>query len=310
MKNDAHYLGSVRFFKHLILFLLACAVLLPLIGMLIILIQYWQLKQNYNTIVSGQQVYISRLEERLAWMEKLQEEKEAADVPPEAEEPEPASEIPDMIEEIIDEDVPLIPFEVDLEETKYILVNDSQPMAQCFELNLVETRNGQLVHKEIKDSLERMIDDAKEEGYHLIICSAYRDYESQAKLVEESIARHMKDGYEYAEAFWRAGRYLEMVGRSEHHTGLAVDLVGINYQSLDEGHAATPEGIWMGEHAHEYGFILRYPKNKEDITGIEYESWHFRYVGEEAAAFIKEQELCLEEFIDLACSQDEQSETK
>ena len=286
MKNKARYLGSVRFFKHLILFVAASAILLPIAGVFILLIQYWELKENYSRIVSEQQIYISRLEERLAGLEGQRRE-EDTDLFSGTEESGQTQETPDVAD-TPDEDMPLIPFSVDLDDTKYILVNDTHPLSQCFEPDLVETRNGQLVHKAIKNPLERMIDDANAEGLDMIICSAYRDYEAQAKLVEDSIAKHMKEGYGYTEAFWRAGKYLEMVGRSEHHTGLAVDLVGIAYQNLDEGHADTPEGIWLSEHAHEYGFILRYPKDKEELTGILYESWHFRYVGKQAAAFMKE----------------------
>lgn len=303
MKNKARYLGSVRFFKHLILFVVASAILLPITGLLITLIQYRELKENYGRIFNEQQIYIGQLEERLTGLEGQQREG-GEDLSPGTEESGQVQETPDVAD-TPDEDMPLIPFYVDLDDPKYILVNDSQPLSQCFEPNLVETRNGQLVHKAIKSPLERMIDDANAEGLDMIICSAYRDYEAQAKLVEDSIAKHMKDGYGYTEAFWRAGQYLEMVGRSEHHTGLAVDLVGMAYQNLDEGHADTPEGIWLSEHAHEYGFILRYPKDKEELTGILYESWHFRYVGIQAAAFMKEHNLCMEEFLDLARRQNE-----
>lgn len=305
MKGDAHYLGSVRFFKHLILFVLASAILLPMAGLIYTWIQYCALKQNYSGIVDEQQTYIGLLEERLACLEGELRETDAGAFP-ETKESERIQEMPET-EDMTDEDIQLIPFYVDLEDVKYVLVNDSKPLPQDYEPDLVETRNGKMVHKEIKAPLEEMIDDAEEEGLHLIICSAYRDLEAQAKLVEKSIAKHMKEGHGYTEAFWRAGRYLEMVGRSEHHTGLAVDLVGIAYQNLDEGHADTPEGIWLNEHAHEYGFILRYPKDKEEITGILYESWHFRYVGRQAAAFMKEEGLCMEEFLDLAYRENEKS---
>ena len=101
----------------------------------------------------------------------------------------------------------------------------------------------------------------------------------------------------YTEAHWQTKLNLALVGTSEHHTGLAVDLVGTDYQTLDEKQADTPEAKWLAEHAYEYGFILRYPEGKENITGIIYESWHFRYVGKEAAAEIMGQEICLEEYL-------------
>ena len=87
-------------------------------------------------------------------------------------------------------------------------------------------------------------------------------------------------------------------GASEHQLGLAIDIISDNYASLDEGFANTEAGKWLAEHSYEYGFILRYPQGKEYITGVEYEPWHFRYVGKEAAAVITKDGICLEEFIE------------
>lgn len=303
MKSDHHYLGSVRFYKHLILFIAASVILLPIAGLFFLVAQYGELKRSSEDIMNEQQLYISQLEEKLAFYEGQWKEGDT-DIRPEARESRQMQETPG-VQEITCEDALLIPFHVDMDEVKYILVNDRNPLPQSYELDLVETRNGKLVHREIKDSLERMIDDAKEEGFDLVICSAYRDYEKQASLVEDSVKGYMKKGDDYKEAFFKAKCYQEMVGRSEHHTGLAVDLVGVDYQALDRGQANTPESKWLNEHAHKYGFILRYPDNKEEITGILYESWHFRYVGEEAAVFMKENQLCLEEFLDLVRRQDE-----
>ena len=84
---------------------------------------------------------------------------------------------------------------------------------------------------------------------------------------------------------------------SEHTTGLAVDILSVSYSQADDGFADTAEGKWLLEHAHEFGFILRYPKEKEHITGVIYEPWHYRYVGKEAAKEIWEQGICLEEYL-------------
>ena len=78
-----------------------------------------------------------------------------------------------------------------------------------------------------------------------------------------------------------------------------MDIVGRSHQNLNLAQARTREAIWLAEHSAEYGFILRYPADKTDVTGIAYESWHFRYVGEEAAQYIKENNLALEEFVEL-----------
>ena len=85
---------------------------------------------------------------------------------------------------------------------------------------------------------------------------------------------------------------------TEHATGLALDILAVSYEKSNDDYAKTDEGKWLLEHAHEYGFILRYPKDKEHITGVIYEPWHYRYVGKQAAEEIYEQNVCLEEYLD------------
>lgn len=303
MKNNIRYLGSVRFYKHLILTVTALVILIPTIVLCFTLVHHRKVRQNYHLAFDEQTLYISQLEEALADLTE-QKEKSNTDIEPESKESQHVLETPGT-RTITDESMPLIPFSVDLTELKYILVNDGHPLPRSFQPELVETRNEKIVHREIQPALEQMLDAAEQEGISIIICSAYRDYEKQAELVQSSIEKLMQEGYSYTEAHWQTRLDTAMVGNSEHHTGLAVDLVGVSHQTLDEEHADTPEAIWLREHAHEYGFILRYPKDKEDITGFVYESWHYRYVGESAAAFIKEHQLCLEEFLDLVASQEE-----
>ena len=196
-----------------------------------------------------------------------------------------------------------IPFEVDLEDWGYLLVNELHPLQQGYEPQLAGTRNGQRVDRRIKTDLEKMIDDARKEGMRLMICSSYRDYQKQDVLMDESIEKFVKRGLDYRDAFFKTKEQIALTGASEHHTGLAVDIVGTRHQSLDSAQANTKEAKWLAEHAHEYGFILRYPKDKEEITMISFESWHYRYVGKEAAAFMKDNNLCLEEFVELAQAQ-------
>lgn len=192
-----------------------------------------------------------------------------------------------------------IPFEVDLSDWKYVLTNELHMLPQDFEAELEKTYNGQRVDKRIRKELEAMIDAAKEEGYNLLICSSYRDYKKQDQLMDESIAKFVRKGMSYKDAFFKTKEQIALTGASEHHTGLAVDIVGKNHQSLDASQADTKEAKWLAEHAAEYGFILRYPKDKEEITMISFESWHYRYVGREAAEYMKEHNLCLEEFVEL-----------
>lgn len=192
-----------------------------------------------------------------------------------------------------------VPFEVDLSDWKYVLTNELHMLPKDFEVELEKTYNGQRVDRRMRGELEAMIDAAKKDGHHLMICSSYRDYKKQDQLMDESIAKFVRRGLSYKDAFFKTKEQIALTGASEHHTGLAVDIVGKNHQSLDESQADTKEAKWLAEHAAEYGFILRYPKEKEDITMISFESWHYRYVGKGAAEYMKEKNLCLEEFIEL-----------
>lgn len=203
-----------------------------------------------------------------------------------------------------------IPFEVDLEDWKYLLVNELNLLSSDFEPQLARTKNGQKVDYRIKEDLEEMIAAAREDKLYLMICSSYRDYKKQDSLMDESIAKYVRAGMTYEEAFFKTKEQIAMTGASEHHTGLAVDIVGSRHQSLDSSQADTAEAKWLAEHAHEYGFILRFPEDKEEITMISFESWHYRYVGKEAAAYMKENNLCLEEFLELAQAQQRQTELR
>lgn len=109
----------------------------------------------------------------------------------------------------------------------------------------------------------------------------------------------MKKKMSYLEAFRASAQAVTIPGSSEHQIGLALDIVSDSYTLLEEGFADTDAGKWLADNSYRYGFILRYPKGKEDITGIEFEPWHFRYVGEPAATYIYQHNLTLEEFVQL-----------
>ena len=101
------------------------------------------------------------------------------------------------------------------------------------------------------------------------------------------------------DAYYLTAQAVTIPGASEHEIGLALDIVSDKYSGLNEGFGASDAGIWLEKHCTEYGFVIRYPLGKESITGIEFEPWHFRYVGKKAAKVMKEQNLCLEEFTEL-----------
>ncbi|MCM3620263.1 M15 family metallopeptidase [Sutcliffiella horikoshii] len=142
---------------------------------------------------------------------------------------------------------------------------------------------------EAAESLEVMFQVAKGEGIELYARSGFRSYESQAAIFENEVAAF---GYE------RAVLYVALPGTSEHQTGLAMDItaksVGLE---LVEEFESTAEGKWLADNAHHYGFILRYPKGKTNITGYAFEPWHFRYVGVDIAGEIYAKGLTFEEYM-------------
>ncbi len=145
------------------------------------------------------------------------------------------------------------------------------------------------MRKEAAKALEEMFADAKANDVQLYAMSGYRSFERQKAVYASNVKRLGKD---------EAKKVSASPGQSEHQTGLAMDVTSpqIDYR-LTEAFENTPEGKWVLENAHHYGFIIRYPKGKESITGYSYEPWHLRYVGKEHAAFIKENGLTLEEYL-------------
>ena len=153
--------------------------------------------------------------------------------------------------------------------------------------------------KEAYGPLNDMLAAGRAEGLVFEICSSYRDVKVQERLFQEDVDVLMYRGYTYEEAYAEVAKETMPPGHSEHSTGLAFDIVSMGYQMLNEKQHYTAETQWLHEHCAEYGFILRYPKGKEEITEINYESWHYRYVGVEAATYIMEQGITLEEYLEL-----------
>ena len=151
------------------------------------------------------------------------------------------------------------------------------------------------IQKDAAVAAREMFLDAQEEGvgpYKLT--GAYRSVQYQDELFrkrKESDAAYGENPYENPVKVLPGAC-------SEHATGLALDILSASYEESNREYANTPEGEWLLNHAHEYGFILRYPQNKEYVTGVIYEPWHYRYVGRQAAEKIHEQNICLEEYLD------------
>lgn len=179
---------------------------------------------------------------------------------------------------------------------KLILVNSENPLPSNFEVNTANIGNRDMDER-IVDIVKQMIADAKADGVDLLICSSYRSVDRQVVLFNNQIQEFKSYGYNDEDALTEAAKWVAIPGTSEHHTGLALDIVTPTYQVLDFGYEETDAFKWLYSHCTEYGFILRYPKDKTDITKIVYEPWHYRYVGVEAAKYIHENNLCLEEYI-------------
>ncbi len=171
-----------------------------------------------------------------------------------------------------------------------ILVNDYNEMTKGIAPVLITTENGEKIARDVYPSLIKMFDDARAQGFLPELTSGYRSEEEQEDLFNDRVREYRQLGYSKKEAVSLTKDYAASPGHSEHETGLAAD---INSSDGDSRELHD----WLSDNAYRYGFILRYPKGKEDITGIEYEPWHYRYVGTEAAEYIYHNDLTLEEYL-------------
>lgn len=153
------------------------------------------------------------------------------------------------------------------------------------QISLNYATNNKFLRKEAKENFEKLSSDAKKIGYSIIAVSAYRDYDYQENLFNNYVK---EKGENYAL------KCSAKAGHSEHQTGLSVDVMGSNndYDQFEK----NKEFDWMKNNSYKYGFILRYPKGKEYITGFKYEPWHYRYVGKDIASIIYTEGITLEEY--------------
>jgi len=180
-----------------------------------------------------------------------------------------------------------------------ILVNPDNFLPEDHSFEKEQVQGNYYLDSRAAPFAKQMIADAKEEGIELQICSSIRDVELQTRLFNNKINDLIAEGYSEEDAKIKAATIVAVPGTSEHHTGLALDIVTPSYQRLNAGYENTDAAKWLKENAAKYGFILRYPKDKTDITKIIFEPWHYRYVGREYAEFIMSEGICFEEFIEL-----------
>lgn len=185
----------------------------------------------------------------------------------------------------------------DTEDWRLRLVNRWNPLPKDYEVSLILLTNGLSVDQRCYPALQSMMDDCRAAGLSPVICSGYRTWEAQESLYQNEVNAQLARGLSWNEAAAEAGKAVAVPGTSEHQLGLAVDIVDVSNQVLDESQEDTPVQRWLMEHCWEYGFILRYPSDRSEVTGIIYEPWHYRYVGEEAAAEIHALDICLEEYL-------------
>ena len=177
---------------------------------------------------------------------------------------------------------------IDINSWEYILANATHSIEEYApELDYFE--DVQLDYR-IIEPMSEFVSDARNQGLNVFMSSGYRGYDEQSWLFEMKVA-------DYGEE--EAAKIVAPPGTSEHQTGLAADITDDYYEYKNESLENTELYKWMSTHCQDYGFIVRFPKGKEDITGIIYEPWHFRYVGKEAAKYIMEHNLTLEEFVEL-----------
>ena len=196
---------------------------------------------------------------------------------------------------------PVLADETEKQQWYLRLVNKDHPMTEADVPEVaIETvdANGYQVDVRMMQDLEAMFADARAAGRNPMICSAFREWDMQVSLYENKIERVMQEeGLTQEEAAIKASTVVAKPGTSEHQVGLALDIVSSDYQELDEAQMETEDQKWLMENSWKYGFILRYPMDKSDITGIIFEPWHYRYVGKKAAKEITEQNITLEEYV-------------
>lgn len=182
-----------------------------------------------------------------------------------------------------------------------VLVNSQNPLPDDFTVETVKIKG---YEKEFDaravDALNQMLADAEKAGYKCFLVSAYRSVSYQKGLFNRKIQSYLDQGYTQAEAESAAAKWVARPGTSEHNLGLAADIVSGDWYTynndLTEEFENTEAFAWLYENCANYGFVLRYPKDKTDITGISYEPWHYRYVGKLAAEYMMQNKICLEEY--------------
>lgn len=174
-----------------------------------------------------------------------------------------------------------------------LLVNEDYYIPEDYQVTLITLDNGERVDTRIYSALMEMFEAAESESVYMFVADGYRSEKEQQELMDEKTKEYQERVILPFVAEQLAEKWVAIPGTSEHQLGMAVDInADINRSSSAEVYN------WLAKNAYKYGFIQRYPSDKTEVTGIRYEPWHYRYVGEEAAKEIFEKEICLEEYIE------------
>ena len=186
--------------------------------------------------------------------------------------------------------------------TRILLINPWNYIPEGYETELVTLPNGLATHgiqvsTECYDALIAMLEACNRESPRAVVVSGYRTHEYQTRLYKNKVSRVEAQGYSHEDALVEAAKVVAIPGTSEHQLGLAVDIVDSRSYDLTDIQETLPAQQWLMAHSWEYGFILRYPNDRTEVTGIIYEPWHYRYVGTELAKELFDANLTLEEYL-------------
>lgn len=179
-----------------------------------------------------------------------------------------------------------------------VLINSESPLDTSYAPSLTKITDEYSVDSRIADDTKKMFQDAADAEMSLNIVSAYCDNETLKESFNNEMLNWIYQGEAPLDAYDKTKQSVALPGTSEHATGLAMDITSSDYLGTDDEEENTDEAKWLKANCANYGYILRYPAEKSDITGVGYEPWHFRYVGKTAAKEIMEQGITLEEYLE------------
>lgn len=184
------------------------------------------------------------------------------------------------------------------QDWKLKLVNQDNPLQFLYSPELSNLSNGVEIDERIEEDLQRMIQAGKSEaGVDILVVMGYVSRFEQIEMFNNAIKAELEKGSEYFVAYTRVVKSVQLPAYDERELGLTVSLVGRDYQVMDKKQQTTATAIWLIDNCHRFGFVLRYPEGKESITGYDYQSWSYRYVGQNVAGIIMDENKTLEEYL-------------